>query len=427
MRGPIADRVLLELGGRELLFAESYDVQISALTQPAAFGVRTAPGDRLAEALAVCGIGAPFKLYIGDDPSRSGSTVLQLSGAVDGFNVEVAEGSGSTLTIQGRDALAPVHDAFVTSEQSFADITFRELTEAVLTKSLGGRAFTLTTDAAALRKAATGSPLPKGTKSADERIDETVGGADAVPGPKTQQRTIRTTLGQQWFSGVLKPELDRAGLFLRATPEGNFVLAQLDANQVPLYRIVRARGASSSVLRASWRNSANGRFSRCDVHGRRGGGATARTSILGSCVDAELEAAGLVKVLSVDDDRAKTIQQAEFLARRKIAEARRAGWSLTYTVSGHTTETLGGGSAVWSPDTVVEVDDQEIGLSGPFWIESVRFTRDPRTTTTLVLMRPEDVIFGEELPEAAAPSRAGGGATASTLNKSGKLIWGFFS
>lgn len=423
---PIADRVVLDLGGRELLFAESYDVQISALTQPAAFGVRTAPGDRLAEALAVCGIGAPFKLYIGDDPSRSGSTVLQLSGAVDGFNVEVAEGSGSTLTIQGRDALAPVHDAFVTSEQSFSEITFRELTEAVLTKALGGRAFTLTTDAAALRKAATGSPMPKGTKTADERVDETVGGADAVPGPKTQQKTLRTKLGQQWFSGVLKPELDRAGLFLRATPDGNFLLAQLDANQVPLYRIVRRRGASS-VLRTSWRNSANGRFSRCDVHGRRGGGATARTNILGSCIDAELEAAGLVKVLSLDDDRAKTIAQAEFLARRKIAEARRAGWSLTYVVSGHTTPTLEGGSAVWSPDTVVEVDDDELGLRGPFWIESVRFARDPRTTTTLVLMRPEDVIFGEELPEAAAPSRAGGGATASTLSGAKRLVWGFFS
>lgn len=431
----IADRVVLELGGRELLYAESYDVQLSALTMPCAFGMRIAPGDRLAEALAVCGIGSPFKLYIGDDPSRSGSVVLQLAGAIDGFTVDVDGSGGSVLTVQGRDALAPVHDAFVTSEQAFADVTFRELTEAVLKKCLDGRPFTLDTDATALRKALSGVPKAPKTLTADERVDETVGDAEGVPGPKTQQQTIRTKLGQQWFSGVLKPQLDRAGLVLRAKPDGGFLLSQVDAKQTPLYRIARKRGISvadsargtSSVLRASWRNSANGRFSRCDVHGRRGGGATARTNILGSCVDLELEAAGLRKVLSIDDDRAKTIQQAEFLARRKIAEARRAGWALTYTVSGHTTTTLDGGSAVWASDTTVEVEDEELGLSGTFWIESVRFARDPRTTTTLVLMRPEDVIFGEEVPEAAAPSRAGGGATASALGAAKRLVWGFFA
>jgi hypothetical protein len=49
---------------------------------------------------------------------------------------------------------------------------------------------------------------------------------------------------------------------------------------------------------------------------------------------------------------------------------------------------------VWAPDTIVDVDDDEFGISGQFWVESVTFKRPP-TTTTLVLMRPSDLVFGE--------------------------------
>lgn len=393
--GKGSDEVRLELDGKTVLYAETYEVQLSVLTQPCAFGMRLSTGNKLTEIIQKSRAGTPFKLFIGN--------ALQFSGRIDGFTAEVQGSGGSAVTVRGRDAMAPLHDAFVTSEQSFADITFRELTEAVLTKALGGLPFELATDAAAGRKVRTGAPKKTSSDADQAKIEEKVGGSEVFAGPKTQQQTLRTRLGQQWYSGFLKPELDRAGLFLWAGPEETFILATLKPQQEPLYRIVRRRGitvddsarGTTSVLRATWRNEATARYSRCDVHGRRGGGATARTNIVGTFADSEMEQWGIVRPMTVDDDRAKTIAQAEFLARRKIAEARRAGWSLTYTMSGHSVECLQGGRAVWSPETVVEVEDDEFGIYGPHYIESVRHARDPQSTSTLTLMRPDDVLFGE--------------------------------
>jgi prophage tail gpP-like protein len=98
----------------------------------------------------------------------------------------------------------------------------------------------------------------------------------------------------------------------------------------------------------------------------------------------------------VRDVNVSTDEQAEFFARRKLAESRRTGWQLTYTVAGHSTRAIGGlGRAVWTPDTVVEVEDDEFGLRDLFYIEAVDFRRPP-TTTTLTLMRTGDLVFGSD-------------------------------
>jgi prophage tail gpP-like protein len=102
--------------------------------------------------------------------------------------------------------------------------------------------------------------------------------------------------------------------------------------------------------------------------------------------------------LHVHDTHAKTEQQAAAMARRKIAEANRNGWQLNYTLAGHTAPSLIGGGdsrAVWTPDTMVEVDDDELGIRGLFYIESVTHTRGPHTESTVHLMRPEDLIFAD--------------------------------
>jgi prophage tail gpP-like protein len=97
-------------------------------------------------------------------------------------------------------------------------------------------------------------------------------------------------------------------------------------------------------------------------------------------------------------DEVKTAKQADFLARRKCAEAHRAGWELVYTVVGHTAPSLQqpGQLAVWAIYMVVEVLDDEYGIRGLFWIEGVELRRDGSgTITTLTLMRPENLVFGD--------------------------------
>ena len=52
-----------------------------------------------------------------------------------------------------------------------------------------------------------------------------------------------------------------------------------------------------------------------------------------------------------------------------------------------------------------EVFDEEFGLEGEYWIESVEFSRSPQTKTKLTLMRPQDLLFDTQLPAGAKRSR----------------------
>ena len=98
-----------------------------------------------------------------------------------------------------------------------------------------------------------------------------------------------------------------------------------------------------------------------------------------------------------EDKEAKSKAQAQYIARRWAADARRKHWNLIYTVKGHSAPWLQGtGRAVWDIDTVVRVYDDTLQIYGDFWIESVVFRCGPDGTyTDLRLRRPEDLIYGD--------------------------------
>lgn len=383
-----SNRVVLESEGIPVLYAESYEIALGMLQQPASFALRMGSKSPLREHQELWPPNTPFSLSIGG--------AVQFTGRSDGFTSST--GSGSTLTVRGRDALAPLHDAFATSERSFSDATFEQLVNAALTEVHGlSAAPTLIYTNEANRKAITGAPVRQTKPPAVEGVDPAVLAAQPAAGKKLQIK-----MGQRWLSDFLKPELDRAGLFLWAAGDGTLILSTPNTSLEPTYRISRKFVGSvdkvaSNVLASDYKNEPTARYSRCDVHCRSAGDTKARVTSFGTYVDEEMVALGYNRPLCIKDDRAKTIQQAEFLARRKIAEARRAGWSLTYTIAGHTLPCLATGApAVVSPDTVIEVDDDVHGLTDRFWVESVVHARNPQTTTRMVLMRLSDVIFGSD-------------------------------
>jgi hypothetical protein len=94
-----------------------------------------------------------------------------------------------------------------------------------------------------------------------------------------------------------------------------------------------------------------------------------------------------------------SIAHAEHLAKKELAACRRKAFRLEYTIAGHSMPSLltGGQSrAVLAPDTVVSVDDDEYDLHGNFWIESVHHRRSPHTTTTINLLAPSVLVFGDQ-------------------------------
>jgi hypothetical protein len=66
-------------------------------------------------------------------------------------------------------------------------------------------------------------------------------------------------------------------------------------------------------------------------------------------------------------------------------------------MSGHSTPSLvGGGRAVWAPDTIVEVNDELLGITGTFWVAQVTHMRNPKSTSLIELMRLGDLVFGTD-------------------------------
>lgn len=406
--------VHLILNGVEVFIVESYRVNMGMLTVPATFEVVLGNGKLAQTLMPKFPPGTKFELQI------AGNT--QFTGKTDGW--AVAGSGGATLSLRGRDMLAELHDSLVSSEKSFGDVSLVDLTKHYLDEVYGAGKYTLKASNAANRSAMSNTAGKKGTKvvkkasKLSEAKKGTPGGpavpdaakniADLdksifLPTAGTKGKGIEAKLGMHIYADLLKPQFDRAGLFLFADREGNFILTELGPENPPSYRLVHRDGAIDNMVESfSFTNTTEQRFAKCQVWGRRGGGKEARTAVKGEFVDQEITALGLRKVLILEDEKCTTPEQCEFLAKRKIGESRRAGWQLRYTVGGHVTHALhGGGWCVWVPDSTVDVDDEELGISGPHYIEEVEHVGGQSTTTTMRLMRPTDVIFGAQPPDQA--------------------------
>jgi prophage tail gpP-like protein len=424
--GEVDDRVRLILGGQETVIVESYEVSIRYLQVPSAFSVELGSGTLLAADLqSQYPPNTPFRLNVG--PS-----VTQFAGVIDGYD---GHGGTTQIIFRGRDPMAQLVDDMIQTERSFTNATYADIARAAI-EGAGIKGYSLVLDATAQRAAVTGVPVvdswvevPDATQAVTSAaqgaataaaaaasgtplglVAASVPTPDALPVIKmVTAHPIQAKAGFSWHAFAHK-ELERVGLFLRAgvDPQGQdanvFLLSVPSANQPPLCGLVNQRGAprannAVTVLSAHYKNDTAGRHAEYIVLGRAGGGDQGRQRIEGHFVDTEMQGWGFTKHYVHVDHNAKSNAQAVFLARRRCAEARRKGWTLRYTVRGHTAPVLRNPTlrAVWAPDTVVRVVDDEHAIAGDFWIEGVTFrgSSSHGTTTELTLMRPQDLVFGD--------------------------------
>lgn len=421
MAADFGNDVKLILGGREALIVTNYSVRLSMLTQPAEFRVSLGHSAVVRQLIDRYPPGTPFELYV--------AGARQFKGQTDGWSVSGS--AGTSFELHGRDTLARLHDSCVEAETSYKDVAYVDLVKAALDKVYGASSYTLVSSNDANRKvmsgtSGSGSARPKNSKKTqagigivgrvaegalpdDDNPDNsklTDRGVDivgrvaeaAIAAPGAQRKTIQAKLGMRWYAEFIKPQLDRAGLFLWAAESGDFfILSALNTDQAPICRLSHRRGERGNLVKAvAYSNDTRPRYSRCEVWGRRGGGKEPRSKVSALFADEEMAALGLERPLVVQDDKTTSIKQAEFLARRRIAESRRQGWKLAYTIGGHKLPLVNGrGEAVVVPDSVIEVNDEEIGVHGNFYVETVEHASRPHAETSITLMRPEDVVFGE--------------------------------
>lgn len=399
--GRVDERVRIAFGAEESRIVSRYEVSQRFFTQPAAFAVTIGSGETARELAKRFPPGTPFQLFIGG--------TVQQSGVLDGYGVS---GSGGTeLLLRGRDGLAPLHDSHVEADRSFSNLTYQELAAKCI-EAAGIEGYSLTASNEANRSAIADTPITELQPLLPMAAADAARAGKPTEAPvvvDVKKQYIKAKVGQTWYA-FLKKELDRAGLFLFAcVDERSFILTAPQPAQRPAFRIARKRGAPRAAVNVvgtpRHRNEATGRHARYVVYGRGGGGPAGRSKTRGEYVDDEMVAWGFSKTWCVVDDDAKTKGQAQFLARRRCAEARRQGWELVYTVAGHRAPVIGadgraGGRqyGIWAPDVVVDVQDDELGIHGPHWIEGVTFRGDGKsdgTTTEITLMRPEDLVFGD--------------------------------
>jgi hypothetical protein len=388
----------LLLDGQEVPIASTYTVKSGVFDVPCAFSMRLGHNGLTKGLLETYPEYTPFELMVGD--------VRTSKGEID--TVALAGSTGSELVFTGRDMLKWLTDYRLDADRTFSEKTFLQLTKIAMDEVGLGSGFLIATNNVANRKAITGQ-VKTIAPASEETATET--GGDGTVEEKTVSKTLKAELGSTWWD-FLKQQYRRAGLFLWATPSGAFVLSRPDGGQKPLYRIIRRRGgrpADVTVIgQPTFKRDATKRFSECRVYGRAGSGKDGRGRIFGSCVDDEMVAiinrteedrangGKRKKVDVVHDKLVKTTAEANFLAKRRIAESRRNGFGLSYTVAGHMVTGITGGTLVWQPDTVAEVIDEELGIEQNMYIESCEYSRTPQTNTVLNLLRPSDMIFAEE-------------------------------
>jgi prophage tail gpP-like protein len=396
--GGYQDQVLLRLGSEDLKIVESYEVKAGVLQQPGAFTIRLGWGKTAAELIKRYPPGTPFELYIGPTLAMSGLTYGRAQPSSNFTQIE----------IKGRDYLAVLFDDEIQREYAFTDETYFKLTRKILNvvglkedtgDGQGGPTRFVLDDNNDNNRAVVSRVKAK-PRQKGEIIELIPTGATTGAG-KVFYKSLKARTGTRWFD-FLQEQYKFVGLFLMATGSGNFVLFRPRADMDPVCSITRTRGATrkqGDAISCRFQDDTTMRHAAYIVYGRGGSGKEGRDQILGSYVDDEMVAYGFRNCRTITDDDCKSNAEADYIARRTCAEERRAGWQLSYTVSGHTypSQQANGSFGVWVPDTVCRVDDDELDIHGNFYVESVTYARAPETTTEITLMRPQDLIFADKL------------------------------
>jgi prophage tail gpP-like protein len=396
------DDVAVVLNGQQVFVAESWELHESVLEQPSVWSIRMGSGASVQQFLQYQPR-TPFQLYVGG--------VLQASGLIDSRRVSGGGTGASEVVISGRDALAPVHDSHVDGQFTFTDTTYTNLVWDVLAglNLVSGSSpdpFQLasTNDANRQIKCGASVSVLKPVRPIDQILTDDAGNVQPVVG----QFQITAKPGETWMS-FLRRYLDPSGLTLWAAANGTFVLSEPNVNQAPLYQITRRAVNSQAVGNATsyeFIDNCTHRHSACIIYGRGGGRKLGVSKIRGSQVDPEMGQLGYNQVRCHHETHCQSQEMAENYALRKLAEERREGYQLWYTVPGHTLPLYstggspqqlafasGPGSAVITVDTVVQVNDEELGISAPFYIDSLVRSRSPHTSTKIRLVRPGDIVL----------------------------------
>lgn len=382
--GSVDDTVRLEVGavGRvtQITYVEDYEYTLGIFDQPCIFRAKVGSADEYLTLKSTYERGTPFRLFV--------NNVLQFDGLIDAHTVK-ANAHASSFAIRGRDLMQRLFQG-VPAEKTYQNESSLQIMRIAL-DACGLDLYDIATDFSGRTRA--GVPVLTQTSPSQATF------------PKSKER--KTKIGETWLEFV-KRDFRHSGVFPMYSPAtaatlgssiGLFVVTAPNTSQDPLYRLERSVNRVD-MLDTDFSDDTVPRFTEARFYGHGGGGKHGLSKTRGSAFDDEMIGLGYDRIHTAVDRGVTSDEEAEFYASRVIADSRRRGRKHVYTVSGHSAPVLGGLSdtyrAIWTPDTMVQVSDNLLGLYGNYYLESVTGRGSSRgtTTTELTLLRDSDCLFG---------------------------------
>jgi hypothetical protein len=390
-------------------------------------GVELLPADKLLP-------GTKIRIFVAGCP--------QLTGYIDRTSVRTSRDGGTVLQVQGRDTLAPAVDGCVDPKiRIVPSMTCLDLVAVVL-GPYGFVKFTGSDDAnrniqsginkdrarqsskvvevasykfSVLKTTIESTPTMT-SSTVTELVDPTAPGLHALQLTEMQPHFGEGAI--EFCQRVIK----RLGLTLRVDALGDTVIVSgPNWNSTPTHRLVHTRNGVCSYTEASIQRSTVHQPSIIIAQGSGGGGIFARgrmkvaaineltgldelgqllpsvADALGRWPEAQLlplrqqlialakpPRHGLCTALYLVDDESRTLAQLQSYVRRELANRQKTSTSVTATVYGHTQA-----GAPYAVGTLIDFEDDVLGLHEPMWVLERTFakSRGTGTTTSLNLIR----------------------------------------
>jgi len=194
--------------------------------------------------------------------------------------------------------------------------------------------------------------------------------------------------GFQWFSRIAH----RLGYHAWIMPDGSgIVVGGPDYEQEAAYKFtsirsegLQGKGGANNILHASMRLDITGLPSHIYVSGKSVKG-EAKTFI-GFARNTQ---APVFKPFYLVDDESTTQAHADALAKFTLGKAQRNAQTYEITVRGSSDPSTG---RIYNVDTVAEVNDENCGVSGKYWVESRTFRYSRTANTTTMRLIPADAL-----------------------------------
>lgn len=350
---------------------------------------------------------------------------VQATGYIDSVEVSASREGGSVWRIEGRDRLGHVIDACADPTKPFKEGQTLHDALVSLFSPFGWSKesqFVIDNDANRSLKAGgvRGEKKKSGAKGHSKRALKQYKLHQLRPYPREGVFEFASRIAQ------------RQGLWIWASADGDKIIVDRPAfDEDPLYRLDRTASGTTNVLDGSVRFDQSDQPTIIVADGYSGGGDFGRSKVKALMVNtavytedpAFLEPFKTYKdarqvlgyafatpvrmprnrTLYLHDEQSQTLDHLENYVRREMSLLQRKALQVHYTVQGHGQSTPNG-LAIWSVDTIVEVNDELANMHENLFVLGRTFvkSRGGGTTTRLELIRQHTIEFGE--PEREAPA-----------------------